>query len=176
MITLKCDTCQKNFERSEADHNRNLRRNTKSFFCSLPCNPHGSDEFTPFRYLMGNVRKGRAPLIDLDEVFLKNLYEKQQGRCAITNLQMVLKTGTTVGEKLPAQCSVDRIDNNRDYSKDNVRLTCLIANISRNVFSDEDVFEFCKGVAREKMDDLEIMQLMQEKVINKAHETFTIII
>lgn len=40
--------------------------------------------------------------------------------------------------------SVDRIVASRGYTQDNCRIVWLIENYARNVFSDEDLIEFCK--------------------------------
>jgi hypothetical protein len=50
-------------------------------------------------------------------------------------------------DKNPYQSSLDRIDNNKGYIKGNVRFVCLMFNIARNDFSDNQVIEFCKQVA-----------------------------
>ncbi len=149
MISLKCDTCEKDFLRSDSDHNRNIRRSTKKFYCSIFCNPaSGSDNLGWARILIGNMKKGRATLEDIDEYFLKELYDRQQGLCAITGIPVELKTHEK-GRQTPYQISVDRIDNSKNYSKNNVRLTTLIANLARNVFTDQDVLTFCLQVSKQ---------------------------
>ena len=173
MIDLICTTCQKPFKRKNSIHNINLKRGTKNFYCSIKCNPKSSlDELSPFRYLLNNVKRGRADLIDLDEQFLKELYNKQGGKCAITGLNMYLRLNTTKGEKMPMQCSVDRIDNDKDYSKDNVRLTCLIANISRNIFSDQDVLNFCRNTSKDNLTDWELIDSLLNRgyIVGRAED------
>jgi hypothetical protein len=164
MIDLICSTCQKPFKRKDWLHKKNLERGTKKYYCSVRCNPRSSpDELSSFRYLMNNVKNGRAKLIDIDEKYLKELFDKQKGLCAITKIPMKLKFNSNKGKKTPIQCSVDRIDNSKDYSKDNVRLTCLIANISRNVFSDEDVLKFCKDVSKGLLTDWELIDSLLDR-------------
>ena len=50
--------------------------------------------------------------------FLKELYEKQDGKCAITGVTLELEIGTK--KPKPNKCSLDRIDSNRGYYKSNV--------------------------------------------------------
>ena len=66
--------------------------------------------------------KGRDELIK----YLKTLYKKQDGKCAITGLPLELQTGT--GKPNPNKCSVDRIDSNRGYNNRNVWLVAWWAN------------------------------------------------
>ena len=122
MIDLICTTCQKPFKRKNSIHNINLKRGTKNFYCSIKCNPKSSlDELSPFRYLLNNVKRGRADLIDLDEQFLKELYNKQGGKCAITGLNMYLRLNTTKGEKMPMSTIAKMVGKHsktiRQYSK-----------------------------------------------------------
>ena len=47
-------------------------------------------------------------------------------------------------EKKPFKPSIDRIDNTKGYTKDNVKICWLIENYCKNTFTDEDVIEFCR--------------------------------
>lgn len=58
--------------------------------------------------------------------FLKNLYVKQNGKCAISGMPLELQIGT--GKPNPNKCSVDRIDSNRGYNHRNVWLVCWWVN------------------------------------------------
>lgn len=46
--------------------------------------------------------------------------------------------------KHPFKPSVDRLDNNKGYTKDNIKIVWLIENYCKNSFTDDDVIEFCK--------------------------------
>ena len=54
--------------------------------------------------------------------FLKQLYQKQSGKCAISNLSM------TFDRNCEYAVSVDRIDSNIGYHPDNIHLTCWWVN------------------------------------------------
>jgi hypothetical protein len=49
---------------------------------------------------------------------------------------------------LPTNASLDRINNEVGYRRNNVRFVSLIANLARQQFSDEDVFDFALEVAK----------------------------
>ena len=72
---------------------------------------------------------------DIDEQFILDLYEKQNGKCFWFNVD--LKPSNVA--KYPWQPSLDRLDRDKGYTKDNVVLACYTANIGRNT-SDEATF------------------------------------
>jgi len=72
---------------------------------------------------------------EIDEQFILELYEKQQGKCFWFNVD--LKPSNIA--KYPWQPSLDRLDREKGYTKDNVVLACYTANIGRNT-SDETTF------------------------------------
>jgi hypothetical protein len=146
------------------------------FYCSKKCysehevkgkpgrNPKGNaheglrrgswkDEFSPFRYFLAKARD-RKHLIeetDLDLPYLKALWEQQQGRCALSGINMVLPTGIAewVSDKgNPWKPSLDRIDSTKGYIKGNVRYVTVIANLCKQGFSDEVVVQFGRAVAQ----------------------------
>lgn len=61
----------------------------------------------------------------IDHIFLRELYEKQQGLCHYTDLPMELKGSL---KQLDNVFSVDRIDSSKGYTKDNVVLCLNIIN------------------------------------------------
>lgn len=80
---------------------------------------------------------------DLDRGYLRGLWEKQDGRCAVTNIQMVHKFGYL------ESVSIDRIDSSKGHVKDNIQLVCLAVNRMKNSHSNEDVSNFLRRVKDE---------------------------
>jgi hypothetical protein len=56
------------------------------------------------------------------------MYEEQRGLCFWFKIPLVPSNG----KKHPQQPSLDRIDRNKGYTRDNVVLCCYSANIGRN--------------------------------------------
>ncbi len=86
--------------------------------------------------MCGNVRKralrnGR----DLDVTF-SDLMQMIDEFCSANHF-----TDTPRSPFLP---SIDRINHAKGYTRDNIRVTWLIENLARNVFTDADVLEFCR--------------------------------
>lgn len=65
---------------------------------------------------------------EIDVNFINELYEKQNGLCYWFKVPLIPSNS----KKKPQQPSLDRLDRNKGYTKDNVVLTCYAANIGRN--------------------------------------------
>jgi len=74
-------------------------------------------------------------LKDIEEIF-----EKQNGLCYWFNIPLI----PSEKKKHPQQPSLDRLDRNRGYVKDNVVLCCYSANIGRNENDVETWIDFLK--------------------------------
>ena len=71
------------------------------------------------------------------------LMEKQNHKCALTGLELT----TTWGKgEVDTNASVDRMDNDRGYTRDNIRLVCRRANTMRGTLTDEDFIRWCSLV------------------------------
>lgn len=75
---------------------------------------------------------------DLDIKFLKDLYEGQGGRCFYTLVDL-----TFIGK---TKMSIDRIDSDKGYTKDNVRLVTYQINILKRDANHVEFVELCKLV------------------------------
>lgn len=74
---------------------------------------------------------------------LSELWKKQNGKCALTGKRMTHLRG--VG-KVRTNVSIDRIDSNLGYTENNVRLTCVTANLMRQNLTDIEMVEWCSKV------------------------------
>ena len=92
--------------------------------------------------------KGREHSITLQDI--KYLLEKQQNRCAITGIEMTsIMDENYKGRRCcpPNRISLDRIDNKKGYTKDNIQLVCDSVNRFRNYIALDDFISFCCSVA-----------------------------
>lgn len=78
-------------------------------------------------YLLNHSRR-RCTENNLDLDFINELYEKQNGLCYWFKIPLI----PTQQKKHPQKPSLDRLDVNKGYTKDNVVLSCYSANIGRN--------------------------------------------
>lgn len=74
--------------------------------------------------------------------YLEQLYEAQDGKCALTgevlSLHRQRRGRTTI--------SIDRIDNSKGYVEGNIQLITFQANIAKSNYSMDELIEFCRKV------------------------------
>lgn len=168
-IKLRCANCNKEFEKLDKEYRRQIKKGNNRFFCTRSCtaikvnseiqrigNPqflipnNKKDEYTPFRWfiLRSQYRGKRSSYgCDITVEYLKNLWEEQGGICSFTGWNLILPKSTSGWENSsPSNASVDRIDNSKGYMQGNVRFISIMANLARQIFTDEQLKEFCKAV------------------------------
>lgn len=80
--------------------------------------------------------KPRNLKVDIDKKFLIELWNTQDGLCAISKVPMEHKWG------LVASGSVDRIDSSKGYIRNNVQLVCKGINLMKNTHTNKEIFAF----------------------------------
>lgn len=86
-----------------------------------------------------NARK-RPDSEKITEDMLKEIWNKQAGKCALTGVNL----GTSGGYQA---ASVDRINSERGYTKDNIRLTTWLVNHIRGDLTDKEFTDACNGIS-----------------------------
>lgn len=142
-----CEKCKETKEASEFYRNgRNYTNWCKE--CINAAREHLSASMTPTRKkgtvlhklcveMVRNAKK-RALFgdkeFDLDVGYVEQLVLEfaKDNECEITL------------DKKPFKPSIDRINNSKGYTKENIKICWLIENYCKNSFTDEDVIEFCK--------------------------------
>ena len=81
--------------------------------------------------------------IEFDWTFLRELWNIQEGKCAISGIQM---TYEMFNGRIPTNVSVDRIDSTRSYEKDNIQLVCMAVNQMKSDMSLEQLLYFCEQI------------------------------
>jgi hypothetical protein len=111
------------------------------------------DEYSPFRQHHRLARRrvksnGRECNITLG--YLKQLWEKQDGRCPYTGWKLDNLQTTSDWESNilhPKTASLDRIDSRRGYVFGNVQFVSVMANYAKRDFLETDLLRFCAAVA-----------------------------
>lgn len=81
--------------------------------------------------------------IDIDVKFLMKMYQQQEGFCALTGIKMEIHP--LVGMRTnPYSVSLDRIDSNRGYTHNNVRLVVWCINWSLGEWGEDHFEEIAK--------------------------------
>ncbi len=176
-IEITCTTCGKKSQKRKAEIDRRTRIGKTKFYCDMVCagkekSRHAHlllldtdydisqhcdnrrDEFSDFKWYMKNTRKNKRHNHNVTLEYLKELWESQQGKCPLTGWLLRLKTHTNPSDRTNKyQASLDRIDSSKGYIKGNVRFIAVIANYAKNLFTDDDVIEFCEAVVKHKHKD-----------------------
>jgi hypothetical protein len=148
---IDCEICNKSFEASF--------RGQRPLTCSKTCwiirnNAYNkayrkSDVVKTLSTVTAGCRnraKRRGYDCDIDWEFMKELYDKQSGRCAVTGVILTSSAANTKTYSDPHTISVDRIDNNKGYTKTNVRLVTYMYNTCKGQWNDELVKKMCEAV------------------------------
>jgi hypothetical protein len=72
-----------------------------------------------------------------------DMYEKQEGRCALTGKKMTYERGKG---RMYTNLSIDRIKSEKHYTKDNIQLVCNVVNTMKWDMTQEDFEYYCKLV------------------------------
>lgn len=72
---------------------------------------------------------------DVDISFVMQLFVKQNNKCALSGIPIDL-----------CNCSLDRIDSNRGYSRDNVQWVLIRINFMKQKLTNEEFIDLCKHV------------------------------
>jgi hypothetical protein len=85
------------------------------------------------------LRDAKDPLrreCDLDGPYLMEIYKQQDGRCAITGLELVTEFGNMCA------ASIDRIDSSKGHVKGNIQIVCAAVNLAKKHHPNEKIKEF----------------------------------
>lgn len=72
------------------------------------------------------------------------LWEKQEGRCAVTGRPMTHMRG--IGHCVKTNVSIDRIDSSIGYTADNIRLVCRVVNVMKWTSTDQEMVEWANAI------------------------------
>lgn len=91
---------------------------------------------------MAKTRATRQKLaFDLTKDWIQEQVE--QGACAVTNLPFSLEAN---GGRSPWAPSLDRIDPEKGYTKDNVQVVCWLYNNAKHTYSHDDILQLAQAL------------------------------
>lgn len=94
--------------------------------------------------LAGARRRSKRCTITLDDLF--TLWDRQDGRCAVSGIEFHDEAYPKALVKRPFAPSLDRINPDKGYTPDNVRLVCVSANFARNQWNDNVLRRLAHGI------------------------------
>lgn len=175
MVSLTCAACATQFEKKNNEYNRLVKKGRERFYCSLRCSgKDATGHFSPewnnspenFRNLRDNAWSGR-PLeerpfyehvrrcrtrckkskkdLDIDVEYLIEIWGRQNGHCALTNIPLVHG-----GQDINVQASLDRKDSSKGYIRGNVQFVCTAINYAKSTKTDDSVHEFISLIVKNR--------------------------
>lgn len=134
VLSMKCcnKDCQNIVYATKIEIENNIEK-----FCCYDCR---YSTYSPFTKQFNNIKKRVKKKdfeFDLTKESIKELFEKQNGRCAITGVPLKFGEETKIYETP----SLDRIDNSKGYTKDNVQWVMLGINYMKLNHSNDDLIK-----------------------------------
>jgi hypothetical protein len=83
---------------------------------------------------------------NLTPKFLIELWESQEGLCAISGRKFDLQRPEKIETVKANAPSLDRIDSNKGYLKGNVRFVCYQVNTALNAYGEQALLSLCKDI------------------------------
>lgn len=128
----------------------------RPMFCSRSCSQKYrrkfvyGDKFTnkyraasPRNFLQGLAKK-KADIRNLTVEYLFDMYQKQNGLCALSGKEMTYITGSG---RVPTNISIDRIDSNIGYDEGNIQLVCVQANKMKQELTGSELTDWCECIS-----------------------------
>ena len=161
-ITVQCVCCLKDYVKSLSEYNRNTKLGRNSF-CSRVCGGKfnfnigekrgttlgvsRSTSDTPYLYYLRNSKK-RCKEFTLKIEDLKYIWEKQQGICPYSGVQLKLRTYLTKVDNLMTTASLDRIDSSLGYVVGNIQFVSISINFMKHTMSHQDTLKLCELISK----------------------------
>ena len=139
LLDIRCDSCgniikdKKEYRKTTCREcwNEKSRNNMRKYKDSV----EGYLEYLLKTVKQRAEKKGHD--YNLDLAFLLDRYDSIEGKCEVTNIPMIIsKEGTEYNN-----ISIDRVNNNKGYTKDNIQLVCLGFNKMKNDMDNKTFYE-----------------------------------
>lgn len=150
-----CDSCNKNYQRQYrnknkeklSEQNKKWRTDNREYNKAMQYNYYKSTRgrVVDFHHAAKRRAKKKKIEFELSTDFIVEMWEKQNGKCALTQIEFLIPQERTGGKASPFAPSIDRIDSSKGYEKDNVRLVCVAVNYALNEFGEEIFKQICKA-------------------------------
>ena len=144
MYTYKCGKCGEELSR-EAYHRDPSRKG--HFSICKKCKSKNRNLLSELTSNAKSRAKRKGLEFNLSKSFMEKLNDKQNSQCALTGIELNWVAGSLEGKQRvcpPDRASLDRIDPNKGYTKDNVQLICEFVNRIKGWYPEHDLYEFCE--------------------------------
>lgn len=139
-LSYLCSPCNRQVTKSFRDKNRD------AYYANQKAKRETVPVFLSQLLYSARTRANKKGLeYSLDYPYITELLESQNGMCAVTGLLMNYDCHNRKKAN-PFKASLDRIDSNKGYSKDNVRFVCWAVNQMKADRTDEEFAYWIKTV------------------------------
>ena len=145
--TKTCITCNRDLSKNDYTKKRNVCRRSTSVQRNNPRNTSPESYIAVVFSKLKAARKDMEWDIDLDHV--KELWQKQDGRCALSGVFMTWHAGEG---RQDLNASIDRKDPNKGYIIGNVQLVTQRVNTIKHTLGEGELYWWCKNIVVNKED------------------------
>lgn len=129
-------------------------------------------------WYLGEVKAGaksRNIEFNLTLSFLDKLYTKQEAKCALSGIDLILFPIRRGKNKSRSEvtASLDRIDNTKGYTEDNVQFVHKAINLMKGCLDNSEFINLCKYIANQNRDYKDNFEPNQINGAMKRHLTNT---
>jgi hypothetical protein len=147
--SIQCLECGYGFAKPVKEIRREKkRRGVEQFYCSKSCATTAKNKGSriPCRYIYGQAKRNAETreiefTITLED--LEAVWVKQEGRCKLTGIPLELPNSRSNGD-LTYRASIDRIDNDKGYTRGNIQILSLRVNYMKMRSKNSEVIEFIR--------------------------------
>ena len=158
-IEVACDQCGTHFEKAESELKRSIKNNRRNF-CSRSCSSKSNlgnfnkvrntnseylspgnrrDDYTLFRPHLRRVQKRNQEYsITLQDML--EVWEKQNGICIYSKVNLIECKNIGINDPIYTM-SLDRIDSNIGYTKENIQFISIAMNHLKNSMTHSKMME-----------------------------------
>jgi hypothetical protein len=165
---VSCNFCNKEFEKPLSEIKRNFNKGRPNY-CSRSCcgkkhvvqkilnckdkydiSLHSSNrktELTPFNYTFISIKR-RFKEYNITPYDLKEQWEKQKGICTYSKIKLILPTYANTNIDIRYRASLDRIDSNKGYTKENIHFVSTAINYMKSTMSHKETIDFLDQILK----------------------------
>mgnify|MGYP001238552155 FL=1 len=145
--TKTCITCNRDLSKNDYTKKRNVCRRCTSVQRNNARNTSPESYIAVVFSKLKAARKDMEWDIDIDHV--KELWQKQDGRCALSGVFMTWHAGEG---RQDLNASIDRKDSNKGYIIGNVQLVTQRVNTMKHTLGEGELYWWCKNIVVNKED------------------------
>jgi hypothetical protein len=157
-ISLQCKGCDIRFDKSLKEYKRRNKLGVSTFYCSLSCagkNTKNLDawkidkngtpfnigrkkytpDIEPFVEYVRRARMRKQHNCDLDIYYLKDIWDQQEGRCALSGIPLQHGSNGDINTK----ASLDRKNASLGYIRGNVQFLSCALNYAKSTKDDDSI-------------------------------------